>query len=284
MIWSTRGWDLALSQFEPQIKAGTLSIAELATKIRRDVGIEQRIRRLVLAAAVSSTGFKKNCDGNGGKWRELFWTKDHWLEFFSCRNTAGKDVGPLFTIEDGNFKNGQMEFLTASGLVKIKASVAGRYAGMRTQLLFDEKPMGMDTWFSSDGSVLATDEHTGNIPAAYVFDQKGQGVWSSMNATDTTLKMNLGIPTVRLSLLFMSQRMARPRQWSAIIKMGFQNTGYPSVRDVPTVNFCGGILRGKLLASWTMLLGSVLVLGGYTMKMVVMVFVRIIPRIRHMVD
>lgn len=182
------GWDLALSQFESQINAGTLSVAQLATKIRRDVGIEQRIRRLVLAAAVATTGFKKNCDGNGGKWRELFWTKDHWLEFFSCRNAAGKDVGPLFTIEDGNFKNGQMEFLTASGPVKIKASVAGRRAGMRTQLLFDEKPMGMDTWFSSDGSVLATDDHSGNIPAAFVFDQKGQCVWSRINATDTTLK------------------------------------------------------------------------------------------------
>ena len=182
------GWDEVLNQLESQINAGTLSIAQLATKIRRDLGVEQRVRRLVLATAIGAPGFKKICDSSGGQWREIFWTKDHWLEFFSCRNIAGKNVGPSFRIEDGNFKYGQMEFLAVSGRVKITASVGGGRTGMATTMLVDDKAVGTDVWFSSTGNVLATEDHSGTMSAAIVYGEKGQGKWSRLNAEETALK------------------------------------------------------------------------------------------------
>jgi antitoxin component YwqK of YwqJK toxin-antitoxin module len=182
------GWDVVLRQLKPQIVAGTLTIAQLAAKIRRDQGVEQRIRRLILAAAIGSPDFKKICGASGGQWREISWTKDQWLEFFSCRNNAGKTVGPSFRIEDGNFKDGEIEFFAVSGRVKITALVGGGRTGMTTQMLVDDKPVGADVWFSSTGSVLATEEHSGSRPSAIVFGVNGQGKWSRANAVDTTIK------------------------------------------------------------------------------------------------
>lgn len=182
------GWDAVLRQLKAQIDAGTLTIAQLAAKIRRDQGVEQRIRRLILAAAIGAPDFKKICGASGGQWREISWTKDHWLEFFSCRNNSRKSVGPSFRIEDGNFTYGEMEFFAVSGRVKITALVGGARTGMKTQMLVDDKPVGADVWFSSNGSVLATEEHSGSGPSAIVFGVNGQGKWSRANSIDATIK------------------------------------------------------------------------------------------------
>jgi antitoxin component YwqK of YwqJK toxin-antitoxin module len=182
------GWDAILPQFESQIKDGTLTIAKLATKIRRDQSVEQKIRRLVLSTAVSAPTFKKICDANGGKWSELTWTKEHWLDFFSCRSTAGLDVGPMFSVEDGDFDKGRLRFSMVSGSVRISASGGGDRVGLTTALLLNDKPVGIDSWFLSDGSVTAIRQRNASSPTAFVFGPQGQVEWSQTVATSSNLK------------------------------------------------------------------------------------------------
>ena len=168
------GWQAVLSRFEDKINSGTLKISELAAQTRRDQSIDQSVRRLILATAVSVQGFKKSCESQGGLWQELRWTTDRWLEFFSCRDKSGFQKGAVFAVEDGDLLTGDAIFSMSVDTFRFEAKLDGAESGLSVRYDTGSQGFSSQTWFYSSGAVRAVQDYSVSPNNRIIFSANGQ--------------------------------------------------------------------------------------------------------------
>lgn len=171
------GWDGVLLRFDSRIKSGTLKINELVAQTRKDQSIDQSTRRLLLATAVSAQNLKSSCEVEGGVWRELTWTKEGWLELFSCLDKDGRQLGAVFRVEDGDFSGGEAIFSLVSEHVRFEAILNSESEGLRVRYVQGQETLNSEYWYAGTGAVRAARNAATGSGVAVAFTSKGEVEW-----------------------------------------------------------------------------------------------------------
>lgn len=182
------GWMDALDRLDKTIKKGALSLSDLANLTRRDQAIEQSVRSMILAAAVSAPHLRKDCERIKGVWTEVKWAAGDNLELFSCRNKNNEQVGFVFAVEEGDLAEGTITLSTLNGSFRIEAKLDAEADEFSVRYNDPTKSINSEIWFTKEGAVRSVKDIAASGSRHVFFDEKRQLVWSNVLGDDKTVR------------------------------------------------------------------------------------------------
>jgi antitoxin component YwqK of YwqJK toxin-antitoxin module len=168
------GWADVLDRMDASIKNRTLKLSDLANLTRRDTGVEQTARSLILAAAVSAPSLRKSCESIGGIWSEVRWGDNDWLELVACRAPDRTQRGFVLAVDDGDLVEGTVVFSTIVHSLRIEAKLDAETEKFSVRFLDPSKSIDSEIWFTEDGKVREVKDGNGPEQRRVMFDSNGQ--------------------------------------------------------------------------------------------------------------
>jgi antitoxin component YwqK of YwqJK toxin-antitoxin module len=173
----SHGWMDALDRLNGRIKLGALSLSDLANLIRRDTSIEQSVRSLVLAAAVSASPLKKDCETRGGLWSEVRWNERGWLELFACRSVDKNQIGFVLAAEEGDLAEGTVILSTVVQSLRIEGKLDADSDEFSVRYIDSSKSINSEIWFTQSGDVKAARDGDSSESRHVFFGDRGDVEW-----------------------------------------------------------------------------------------------------------